>query len=388
MRYEMLPCSASPKVKISTVDGDVQITGWERQEISAKTSGDELKVTQDDDKFTIASNDDLIVYLPCGSELDIDSVSGDMDLRVLEKAVVISNVGGDLQANGTCGLTVDSVGGDFSARAIQGDCRVSNVGRDVSLTTVSGQVSLGGVGADLYVRDVDGSLSAQASADAVLFINPAAGGKYSITAGSTILLRLPVDASAKLNLVAGGMDAIRIDFPGVEADDVQSPYQFTLGKGEAVISLVAGADIIITHNAEEWQAMADFGPEAWGARDFPGVPPVPPIPTIPGVPGGLAEKISGRINEKLAGRMKDVERRTEAAMRRAEQKIRAAEHRRRFSIGSGGRKHVNVNFGGQPATPPGEPVSDDERLAILKMLQEKKISLQDAEKLLAALDGK
>jgi hypothetical protein len=63
----------------------------------------------------------------------------------------------------------------------------------------------------------------------------------------------------------------------------------------------------------------------------------------------LAEKISGRINEKLAGRMKDVERRTDAAMRRAEQKIRAAENRRRFSVGSGGRKNINVTFGGQSA---------------------------------------
>ena len=37
---------------------------------------------------------------------------------------------------------------------------------------------------------------------------------------------------------------------------------------------------------------------------------------------------------------------------------------------------------------PAKPqASDEERLAILKMLQEKKISAEDAEKLLAALDG-
>jgi hypothetical protein len=35
-----------------------------------------------------------------------------------------------------------------------------------------------------------------------------------------------------------------------------------------------------------------------------------------------------------------------------------------------------------------EPVTDAERLTILKMLQAKKITLQDAEKLLSALDGK
>jgi hypothetical protein len=41
-----------------------------------------------------------------------------------------------------------------------------------------------------------------------------------------------------------------------------------------------------------------------------------------------------------------------------------------------------------PPRPQSEPVTDEERLTILKMLQDKKISLQDAEKLLAALEGK
>ena len=37
---------------------------------------------------------------------------------------------------------------------------------------------------------------------------------------------------------------------------------------------------------------------------------------------------------------------------------------------------------------PAAPVSDDERLTVLKMLQEKKITIEEAEKLLAALEGK
>jgi len=41
-----------------------------------------------------------------------------------------------------------------------------------------------------------------------------------------------------------------------------------------------------------------------------------------------------------------------------------------------------------PLRPTSEPVTDAERLTILKMLQAKKITLQDAEKLLSALDGK
>jgi hypothetical protein len=41
-----------------------------------------------------------------------------------------------------------------------------------------------------------------------------------------------------------------------------------------------------------------------------------------------------------------------------------------------------------PPEPPREPVSDEERLAILRMLEQKKITVEQAEQLLAALTGK
>jgi hypothetical protein len=40
-----------------------------------------------------------------------------------------------------------------------------------------------------------------------------------------------------------------------------------------------------------------------------------------------------------------------------------------------------------PPMPPSEPVSEDERMTILKMLADKKITSQQAEELLNALEG-
>ena len=94
------------------------------------------------------------------------------------------------------------------------------------------------------------------------------------------------------------------------------------------------------------------------------------------------------------------EAKVQAAMRRAEMKARAAEVRARRGwrveySGSGSKPSANMNIGrwNWDLTPKGpvdtgEAVSDDERLIILRMLQEKKISLAEAEKLLAALEGK
>ena len=76
-------------------------------------------------------------------------------------------------------------------------------------------------------------------------------------------------------------------------------------------------------------------------------------------------------------------------MRRAEMKARAAEVRGR----RGAQFNMNVGRWSWDLSPKGpevtgDAVSDDERLVILRMLQENKISLEEAEKLLAALEGK
>ena len=66
-------------------------------------------------------------------------------------------------------------------------------------------------------------------------------------------------------------------------------------------------------------------------------------------------------------------------MRRAEENMRRQQGRRFSFNWSPGR--------GTPPVPPTEAVTDEERMTILKMLQEKKISAEDSEKLLSALEG-
>ncbi len=87
-----------------------------------------------------------------------------------------------------------------------------------------------------------------------------------------------------------------------------------------------------------------------------------------------------------------VRRKVEQAARRAESKMRRAEFRG-FHHSMGG--HADFSGWNSEATgdasdrqSAGDPVSDRERMAILKMLQEKKITSEQAEQLLSALEGK
>jgi len=397
MRQTTLTVAGASTLDVTNVNGDLQVVGWDRPEITAKADGEALMLELDGDQARASSDSDLILYIPCETTLRVANVGGDADLRAVCGEIEISNVGGDLQMRNIGMTAVRSMGGDLSVRDCKADFVAENVGGDASLHQMHGKVGVT-VGADLYLREVEGNVSAQVGADAALYLRPKPGQVISVQAGSDILLRVPPKVDAEFTLQGCDDESIRVDLPGFDAAELGMFRQFTMGAGGAKIYLTAGSEVIVTSREDEWQSVADFDPLGRQGPFAPG--------EFPGISPDIQERISRKVEEATRRAMKAsmraqehsdrVQHRVDAAMRRAEEKMRSAERRTAHMGISVGR--WGVNFGGtkspRPPVPPvppaprSEPVTNDERLTILKMLQEKKISLQEAEKLLAALEGK
>jgi hypothetical protein len=111
--------------------------------------------------------------------------------------------------------------------------------------------------------------------------------------------------------------------------------------------------------------------------------------------------VSMDANNRSAGSdiSAQIRRNIEKATRHAEHKVRRAENKikiveRKLQRQTSVNAHVDTQRWKWNVTPgsfaPGgmnEPVSDEERMTVLKMLQEKKITSEQADKLLSALDG-
>ncbi len=401
MRQSVLPVQGSITVQVDQVGGDLQIVGWERPEIVAKTDDDELSLTTDGQSIHAFSDGDLILYVARQVNLRILEVGGDADLRMLPGSLEIINIGGDLQMRNVGSVSIKLVGGDMSLRGSSGDLLAESIGGDASLHDIEGDVNIT-VGADLYLRGSDQNVMARVGADAALYLHPKAGATVNVQAGSDILLRLPSKVDAELKLQGCDDESIRVDLPGVKAVELGLFRSLVVGTGAASISLQAGAEVIVTSRDKEWENVAEFDPLG---RDGPFSPG-----EFPGLSSELHERISRKVEEatrraleasqraqEQSGR---VQQRVDSAMRRAEDKMRTAERRSMHMGIKVGRFGASLAGNARPpspsvpAVPPAtprpvaEPVTDAERLVILKMLQDKKISLQDAEKLLAALDGK
>jgi hypothetical protein len=356
----------TPTIKIDSIGGDLSLVGWEGDDVLVKADDDEIRFTQDGDMVQLSCDDDLSLRVPKGASVFIANVGGDASIRGVMGTIELKDISGDLSMRDVNAVAVEAVHSDFSIRGAKGNVYVKKADSDVSIRDVDGNVTLESVADDLALRDVRGNVSANVAEDVVMYLNPQAGNTYTVTAGDDILLVMPPKANATLTLSA---DEIDFDWKGVEDDEDATSRVVTLGDGSASITLSAGGDIRVSNRSDAGESAEDFGNFAGVGMDW----------------SGFGERISRRVEQAT----ERAQRKVEAAARRIEQKTRDAERRGR------GRTALEIGRWGWDFSPKGvpmpskpkSPVSEEERLTILKMLQEKKITAEDAEKLLAALEG-
>jgi hypothetical protein len=298
--------------------------------------------------------------------LDVDAINGDVSMRDVRDVVI---------------GTIES---DFSLRGAQGDVLVKSVGGDASLRDVDGSLTLDSVSDDLALRGVGGNLKVDVNDDVVVHLEPKPGQEYSVVAGDDILLVLPVDANATLTLHGDNID---VDWPDIEADDSLIRV-VTLGDGSAQIKLDAGGKLVVTSRVDAAEAAEEYGNfagmmfdwgnwgremgEHWGnwGREM-------------GEHwGNYGREVGERMSRRAQETAERAARKAEAAGRRAERRVE-----RKLRHTAGKRHNLKWAFTQDAAGTKREPVSDEERMTILRMLAEKKITSEEAEKLLSALEG-
>jgi len=391
----------TPRIRIESVGGDLSVVGWDGADLLIKGDDDEIRFEQTGETVSVFSSDDLSLRVPKGASLEFTMIGGDASIRgvmggcgIKEVAgdlsirdagsIALDTIQGDFSLNSTKGnlyvknshgdmslrdvegnVTIDSISDDLSMHAVKGNLYVKNSHGDISIHDVSGDVVIDSVADDLALRGARGDIKVNVGEDVVVYLEPKADAEYSIHAGDDILLVLPKNANAALNMRG---DEINVDWQGIENDDATERI-VTLGDGSAKIILNAGGEVRVSNRADAGDSADEFGNFAGLNFDW----------------SGFGERISRQVEQATARAAKRVEEAARRAERHAERHVRR---------GKGGLivGRWNLDLGGAPKPPvspmpPSEPVSEDERMAILKMLAEKKITADQAEQLLSALEG-
>ena len=352
----------NPKIQLEKIGGDLSVVGWDGADLLIKSDEDDARVEQTGETVSVSSGSDVSLRLPKGASLAIKFIGGDASIRGLLGGMEIQEVHGDLSIRDAGSISIDTIHADFSLRGAKGDLYIKNAHGDVSIRDVDGNVTLDSVADDLALRGARGNIKVNVGDDVIVYLEPKADGGYAVNAGDDILLVLPKTANATVTMQG---DAIDVDWPGIDKDADATQRVVVLGDGSAQISLSAGGEVRLTNKVDAAESVDEFGNFAGVNFDW----------------SGFGDRISRQVEQATARAAK----RAEEAARRVERHVERQSRRGRGF-------NWNWEFKGMPKPPtppepPSEPIAEEERMTILKMLAEKKITAQQAEELLNALEG-
>jgi hypothetical protein len=399
--------------------GDTAIQGQDTDTILLTLDGDpeQCAVEQQEHTLLVDSHVPLSITLPADTPVRVGEVSGDLLLRDLDGALSVESVHGDCSLRaGLATVSLGEVHGDLAVEELEGPLSVGQAHADVLLTriaeaslgqvhgdlharTVDGDLKLGTVGGDVRARQVSGALTLEEGqgslraqdveggmvvhalrGDLSLRGTLAAGMTYQAQASGDVTARFPADASARFTLEAGG--EVSASLPQVESEEAGRVVG-QAGAGEAQVTLRAGGDLSLrlAGGAAGEEAAAGWS-ESLGEQIEAQIAAHLGELNLDHLVHHEVEKALHQAEKEIAKAQQRIERETARAEERAQRaQERMARRARKWGAPSG------EGFFGRPEPARRAPkVPEEEQLAVLRMLQEGKISTEQAEQLLKALE--
>jgi hypothetical protein len=394
--------------------GGVRIKGTDAAEVQCEIDAPQLAtLVEDNGHVYITVNSSCQLTVPAASAIQIEKGMGSVKIANIHNAIEIEKVLGNLVLDQVGQANVGRVGGNFSVQKASGTVQVEKVGGTLVVHEVAA-FSCEKVGGNCYVKSVENGFTLGKAGGK--FLGQDIGGEVVVeriggtflgknltlkgdlrTGGQIHLSRFNFHKS--LGLRAGGEIQLMV------ADDLDD-VKFDLKSGAENITIsLRGDDLSIGDKYYEYLLGQEKKRTLEAASGgFISILPVSdPDEDIVGDLSRYFEYEDSPLSEMIQERVVHATRRTEAKVRAAE--VRLEQIRERIEKHRGFDVHVDFEEGDLPKpadrkpvspVPPVPPVTrpagkkgatDEERLMILQMLQDSKISVDEAEALFKAMES-
>lgn len=369
MDIKRLNLGITPRVEINRCNGDLEVRGLSRQDIALESDTPLFQIDATEDTAVIREMDgSCAIRMPEQGHLRIGSVSGRFTLKGVLGTTKVEAVGGDCVARHTGSLMVGSIGGDAHLRHVSSPITLDAVGGSATLRDIDAPITIAHVGGSFWGRNLPAGLHIeQIDGDLALHTDFAPDSLFHLAASGDVLFRVPSTASIRFKVPR--QTAIQVD-ESLSIIDEGEQKIIMLGTGAAEVRVGVAASIRIqsdeTCNIEGRHAFTfDENIDAY----------------MTDVSARIDAHMS-QIEAKLNGLPDHVRSRIERKLEAAQRKVESALHDAEKAEGS-----ARYPYSGQVGcTPTREPISEEERLSVLRMLERGTITVQEAENLLATLE--
>jgi DUF4097 and DUF4098 domain-containing protein YvlB len=430
MFEQTIETSGTPHITITKCAKNLLVQGEDSTRVVVRVDGEskDLTLEQAGETLTLSASEDCEIACPAGSTLTvqtchgnakIDGVAGTLALETVHGNLTLKDVGpteftrvdGNLYVRDVggalCGKAVggnarvrdveaacalEHVSGNLHTRDVDGDLQSGTVGGNARVDDVRGQCVVKKVGGNLTFDEVQGGVTAeQVGGNARVKPPFAPDATYRVSAGGNLDIHVPDDANLSLTLRAGG--GVRSKIADLTLERANGEMRGVLGDGAASLEARAGGSVTLRGQGAAYGAPGEFEFNMDFLDDLEGIGPM--IETRVGeamaelqirLEQGLGQIDSDKLRFKIE---RAAEKSARAAEKAAEEVRRAAEReaqKARMRAERSQRRWERAS-GQKPRARP-EPVSEEEQLRVLRLVETGKITPEQAADLLEAMKGR
>lgn len=388
----------TPTLIVQRVSGNLSVSGWDRPEVQVRTQGDAeaLHIEENAEALRISCEEDLWLRVPVQATLTIEKVEANVSINLLLGGLHIGSVEGNVSLHSVSAVEIEHIEGSLTVRLVAGDLRVQTVEGSAQIGKAAGDVQIGKVEGSLSLEEIGGDIQVQVEGSARVRTPLAPGQQCTVQAEGSILCEVPRDVGATFSLKADG--AIRVSDLGENRRVVAGELIFEREPAHARLTLVAEGSIHLRGVQLRPIDEKEFAGAIEEELTLRTVELTQQISEqIEAQVRELAKQLDSRlaqlnVDETLAA---SIQERIQAAMRRAEERLAEALRRveQRTQEREGRRRKGGWPSSPTPSAPStssrakSSPVTEEERMMILRMVEQGKLLVEQAEQLLAALGG-
>ena len=392
-KYQQIISVESDVTIVVRAHGNLDVHQWDRPELGIITDINVQKIRHENKLLRLLFVEDCDLSIPKNRELIIERVSENARLRDLENPLTINAVGGRLALQNIVSAVIGRVSESCLLENISGKLKIGRVGDKLTGKNLGGGLSVDRVSGNVKLQGVGGSLDIRCDGSVEVSLMDSNKEKISIRSADDIFLHLPADSNAALQIRSGG-ENILFETSSLKKKINESRGEIRLGTGEQKIALDAGDRVRVTGDILDekeilrlftdldilWKKLKEASEIRQAAREKEvhwEIKMVEGVAKIAHEAMDGVEEIADSVTEDA---IREAEMHVKEAMRQVQEQIRSLGYDTWIDEDQEPVDEVETE-----GMEKGSDVTEEEKLIVMRLLQQQKISVEEADRLLGVL---
>lgn len=374
-----MKCISVPQTKILQIEhaDELNIRSWNKSEIEFRYHG-ELKNDLQGDILTISCKSNLLISLPGNTKIIIDKIDRNCKIYGKFENLIVDRIPGNLEIDSIKNAQIDRVGGNCKIGNVISSLQIEKIGGNCHINNCEGKLKLEKIGGNFHGFGENIQIECRAGGNINLQIKDFSESENQIRAGGNV--RLYVTNGNNLSLNGSGNGGFQLKLGDELLKGKSGKFNKSIGNGQKSVILSAGGSLKISDQEEMPAAINELTEnieKEWSDLEK------------------RADSHFKNISKFGITDIEGIDKKLDEFIKIKEQKLNNILENSGYSDFESGfpLDKRGTEFSEHTITKPADqkdvqPVTEEEKMIVLKMLQDKKITAEEADRLLKALEQK